>query len=99
MADNLTGLQAIYTALGGENAAILTNNADALAAIAALLADGNFGILPNVSSSDNGKVLTVQSGSWKKVKPTPELPAVSSDDNNKVLTVVSGEWAAANLPE
>ena len=51
-------------------------------------------MLPSVSGSDNGKVLTVSGGDWTAVTPTAELPAVSGSDNGKVLTVSSGSWAA-----
>jgi len=49
--------------------------------------------LPSVSSTSNGKVLTVVSGKWKAANVPAELPAVTADDNGKVLTVVSGAWA------
>jgi len=55
--------------------------------------------LPEVTSADNGKVLTVVAGSWDKADPTKELPSVSSDDNGDVLMVVNGAWAKASLPE
>ena len=55
-------------------------------------------VLPQVSSTDNGKVLRVSGGKWVKGDETVELPEVSSDDNGKVLMVVEGEWAVASLP-
>ena len=54
--------------------------------------------LPKTTSSDNGKVLGVNSGKWAKVTLPDELPAVTADDNGKVLMVVNGEWAVAALP-
>ena len=52
--------------------------------------------LPNTTSADNGKVLTVKSGKWAKAA-TSGLPAVSAKDNGKVLMVVDGEWAAVKV--
>lgn len=57
--------------------------------------------LPEVSASDNGKVLGVANGSWAAIDlPTPEdeLPTVTASDNGKVLGVVEGAWAAMDLP-
>ena len=55
--------------------------------------------LPEVSSSDNGKVLSVVGGEWEKANiPSGNLPAVSVEDDGKVLSVVDGEWGAAPIP-
>lgn len=53
--------------------------------------------LPEVDSSDNGKVLMVVNGEWAlaEISFPVELPTVTADDNGKSLKVVSGEWAAA----
>lgn len=50
--------------------------------------------LPDVSDSDNGKVLSVVGGQWQMAMPetTKELPSVTSSDNGKVLGVVNGAW-------
>ena len=49
--------------------------------------------LPTVSSTDNGKILKVSDGEWKKGAETVELPAVSSTNNGKILKVADGKWA------
>ena len=55
-------------------------------------------ILPVVTASDNGKVLTVVNGKWAAAALPVELPSVSGSDNGKALLVSSGKWAAADLP-
>lgn len=56
--------------------------------------------LPEVSASDNGKVLGVVNGNWQSVTPEipEELPSVTNSDNGKVLAVVGGKWQSA-VPE
>lgn len=49
--------------------------------------------VPSSTTSDNGKVLKVVSGSAEWANES-ELPSVTTSDNGKVLTVVSGAWAA-----
>lgn len=49
-------------------------------------------ILPDVTASDNGKVLGVVNGAWDKVTPEKELPTVTASDNGKVLEVTNGAW-------
>lgn len=52
--------------------------------------------LPDVTVSDNGKILGVVDGEWAVIDAPIELPSVSSTDNGKVLGVVEGEWAAVD---
>ena len=70
---------------------------ETLQAILALLDNAQ---LPAVASTDDGKVLMVVSGEWKKADAPTELPTVSGSDNGKLLGVSSGKWAAvtAELP-
>lgn len=53
-------------------------------------------LLPEVSSSDNGKVLKVVEGDWTTADAPSGLPSVTSSDNGKVLEVSNGEWAVGN---
>lgn len=52
--------------------------------------------LPEVSGSDDGKVLAVVDGEWDKATiPSGNLPPVSASDNGKVLSVENGEWGVS----
>ena len=55
--------------------------------------------LPAVSSTDNGKVLTVVSGAWAKAAIPSQLPSVSGTDNGKALMVSGGKWQKSSLPD
>jgi hypothetical protein len=54
--------------------------------------------LPTVTTSDNGKILSVVSGVWASATAPSSLPTVTTADNTKVLTVTSGAWAAGAVP-
>lgn len=57
--------------------------------------DVSGGGLPEVTTDDNGKVLSVVAGKWAKAEASGGLPEVTASDNGKVLSVVEGEWAKA----
>lgn len=65
---NLTveALKELYTALGGNvtNVADITLIPDMIRAIAIHIGNGGAAELPAVTTSDNGKVLTVSGGKW-----------------------------------
>lgn len=93
-------LYALYVALGGDVTDIKTKTTipECINEIATLIAGGALKELPKVTSSDNGKLLTVVSGKWAKADAPVELPAVTGDDDGKVLTVADGAWSAQSLP-
>jgi len=68
MDNTLDALRALYVALGGtaSDVANLVIIPDLINAIARLISSGATTELPKVTSSDNGKVLTVVSGKWAK---------------------------------
>ena len=68
MDNTIDALRNLYVALGGtaSNVADLTIIPDMINAIATLITSGATAELPKVTSSDNGKVLTVVSGKWQK---------------------------------
>ena len=68
MDNTITALQNLYVALGGtaSDVADIVIIPDMINAIATLVSSGATAELPKVTSSDNGKVLTVVSGKWAK---------------------------------
>lgn len=66
MDTNVKALKNLYTALGGTASTVadLVTNADMIDAIATLISGDAGARLPEVSASDNGKVLTVVDGEW-----------------------------------
>lgn len=52
-------------------------------------------LLPDVTATDNGKVLGVENGEWSVVQGGSGggLPEVTTEDNGKTLKVVGGEWS------
>lgn len=94
-------LRDLYTALGGSSADVanLAVTPELISALATAAATIAAAILPTVSSTNNGQILTVVNGKWAAADPASQLPTVTATNNGQVLTVVSGEWAAAALPE
>ena len=66
MDTNVQALKNLYAALGGNPADVanISTNADMINAIAAHIGSGGAAELPTVTTTDNGKVLTVVSGKW-----------------------------------
>ena len=73
MDTTIDALKNLYVALGGsaDDVANITLIPEMITAIATVAASATAAELPKVSSSDNGKVLTVVSGKWQKA----ELPS------------------------
>ena len=99
MDNNITALQGLYVALGGQLADVanITTIPDMINAIATVVptGGGSGASLPDVTASDNGKVLTVVDGAWGVAAVPEELPTVTAADDGSVLKVVSGAWAKA----
>lgn len=68
MDTTIDALKNLYVALGGTASTVVdvTLIPDMINAIASLIADGSTKELPEVSATDNGKVLTVVEGAWAK---------------------------------
>ena len=66
MNQTVDALKALYVALGGTAADVadITLIPDMVNAIATLVQIGGTAELPSVTTTDNGKVLTVVSGKW-----------------------------------
>lgn len=66
MNQTVDALKALYAALGGtaDDVADITLIPDMVNAIATLVQSGGTAELPSVTTTDNGKVLTVVSGKW-----------------------------------
>ncbi len=66
MNQTVDALKALYVALGGTAADVadITLIPDMVNAIAALVQSGGTAELPSITTTDNGKVLTVVSGKW-----------------------------------
>lgn len=87
--DRMAGLSSLSAASGGTEVSLVTTGEK--------YTWNNKSTLPSVTSTDNGKVLTVVSGAWAKANVPTELPSVSSTDNGKFLRVVDGAWAATTV--
>lgn len=66
MDNTITALKNLYVALGGDadNVTDVTLIPDMINVIAAYISSGGTAELPEVSSTNNGQVLTVVSGKW-----------------------------------
>jgi hypothetical protein len=54
--------------------------------------------LPDVTSADNGDILSVVNGAWDKAALPKELPTVSPSNSGEALTVnSSGKWAVGKI--
>lgn len=67
MNNTVEALRAVYVALGGNSADVadIVTTPEMLTMIATIISSGATAELPAVTTSDNGKVLTVVSGEWK----------------------------------
>lgn len=54
--------------------------------------------LPDVGTSDNGKVAKVIEGEWGVGYDEGGLPEVTTSDNGKIMKVVEGDWQVADAP-
>ncbi len=95
-------LKDLIVAFGGAGsaAAIPGTRIDALIGrLAEVIRTGSLAVLPNVTGTDNGKVLKVIGGAWSKGDDTGSvLPTVSDSDNGKLLGVAEGAWTAVSAP-
>ena len=68
MMTNVEALKSLYVALGGsaDDVADMTTSAEVISALATIAPTAIAAELPKVTTSDNGKVLTVVSGKWQK---------------------------------
>jgi hypothetical protein len=67
MNNTVEALRAVYVALGGDSADVadIVTTPELITMIATIISSGATAELPAVTTSDNGKVLTVVSGEWK----------------------------------
>lgn len=65
--NTVEALRAVYVALGGDSADVadIVTTPELLTKIATIISSGATAELPAVTTSDNGKVLTVVGGEWK----------------------------------
>jgi hypothetical protein len=55
-------------------------------------------VLPDIGTSDNGKVLTVKDGVWSAQDAPTSLPEITTQDEGKILSVKDGVWTKTDAP-
>ena len=81
-------LKLLYTKLGGtEDVESVTAISEMVDLIEDVAGQGGGSSLPEVTSDDNGDVLTVVEGEWAKAEPATELPTASASNVGQTLTV------------
>lgn len=87
---NVEALKNLYVAFGGQltdtyedindgaTVGNYTTSADVISAVAKKVPSGSGSSLPEVTSEDNGKVLTVVEGEWAAA--TPATPATNTEE-------------------
>lgn len=91
--NTIEALKKLYVAMGGTAADVenLNITPEMISAIADIYQGGG-SALPEVTTDDNNKLLTVVEGAWNKADAPKELPTVTNTDNGKFLKVINGAW-------
>lgn len=98
LADNFNGSgESIAMSTQGTHTYKITLAEDAIIKIDSKYLPDDIGsnALPEVTTSDNNKVMTVVDGVWTAQIPASGLPDVTTSDNDKVLKVSNGAWTVS----